>query len=140
MASSSTSSSVAGCQLWRAALAGDPRGDALAVVGAGDEMGGQAEFELERRGEVERPATVVLSEGDLERGRRFLADLGRRLLGEGSIVAVFLVEPLKNGFDRRGGESVIDERRVGDELALARVAMKPVEQPVDGMVVGAARP
>src|SRR5262245_64668256 len=100
-----------------------------------DEMRGEAEFELERFSEVERLAPPVLREGDLERGRRLGTDRRRGLLGERLVFALFRVEPGEDRFDRRRGEGVVDQRRVAHELAFARIAMQPVEQAVDRVIV-----
>src|SRR3990170_3288829 len=118
-----------------AAFAGYSRGDALAIVVAADEMGGQAELEFERGSEIERLAAIHLGEGNLEGGRRFLADLRRGLAREVLVLALLRIEPGENRLDRWGREHTVDQRRVPHQLAFARVPVETVEKPVDRMVV-----
>src|SRR3990170_6658201 len=118
-----------------AALAGYARGDALAIVVAADEMGGQAEFESERGSEIERLAALELGEGNLEGGRRLRADLRRGLAREVLVLALLFIESGENRLDRWGREDTVDEGRVAHELAFAGVPVEAVEEPVDGMVV-----
>src|SRR3990170_688611 len=84
----------------RATLAGYARGDALAIVVASDEMGGKAELEFERGSEIQRLAAIHLGEGNLEGGRRFLADLCRGLAREVLVLAPLGIEPGENRLDR----------------------------------------
>jgi hypothetical protein len=51
------------------------------------------------------------------------------------VLAFLCVELLEDRFDRRCGEHAIDQRRVPHKLALPGIAVKPIEQLVDWMVV-----